>query len=40
MQVMDKAEARQVPNVNFAVSTGFGGCMWINMLLHGKKKPN
>ena len=40
MQVMGKAEGRQVPDVKFAVSTGFGGCMWTNMLLHGKKKPN
>ena len=40
MQVMGKAEGRQVPDVRFAVSTGFGGCMWTNMLLHGKKKPN
>jgi len=40
MQVMGKAEARQVPDVKFAVSTGFGGCMWTNMLLHGKRKPN
>jgi acetyl-CoA C-acetyltransferase len=39
MQVMGKAEARQVPDVNFAVSTGFGGCMWTDMILHGKKKP-
>jgi acetyl-CoA C-acetyltransferase len=40
MQVMGKADARQVPDVNFAVSTGFGGCMWTDMLLHGKQKPN
>lgn len=40
MQVMGKAEGRQVPDVNFAVSTGFGGCMWTDMILHGKKKPN
>ncbi len=40
MQVMGKADARQVPDVNFAVSTGFGGCMWTDMLLHGKRKPN
>ncbi len=40
MQVMGRAEGRQVPDVEFAVSTGFGGCMWTNMLLHGKKKPN
>jgi acetyl-CoA C-acetyltransferase len=40
MQVMGRAEGRQVPDIHFAVSTGFGGCMWTNMLLHGKKKPN
>ncbi len=40
MQVMGRADARQVPDVNYAVSTGFGGCMWTDMLLHGKKKPN
>jgi acetyl-CoA C-acetyltransferase len=40
LQVMGKAEARQVPDVNFAVSTGFGGCMWTDMLLHGKRKPD
>lgn len=39
LQVMGKAEARQVPDVNLAVSTGFGGCMWTDMLLHGKRKP-
>ncbi len=40
LQVMGKAEGRQVPDVNFAVSTGFGGCMWTDMLLHGKQKPS
>ncbi|MBP7586166.1 MAG: thiolase family protein [Spirochaetes bacterium] len=40
MQVMGKAEGRQVPDVNFAVSTGFGGCWWTDMILHGAKKPN
>lgn len=40
MQVMGKADARQVPDVNFAISTGFGGCWWTDMILHGKKKPN
>ena len=39
MQVMGKAEGRQVPDVNFAVSTGFGGCWWTDMILHGKNKP-
>ncbi len=40
LQVMGKAEERQVPDVNFAVSTGFGGCWWTDLILHGKKKPN
>ena len=40
LQVMGKAEARQVPDVKLAVSTGFGGCMWTDILLHGLKKPD
>ncbi|HDP79965.1 MAG TPA: thiolase family protein [Spirochaetes bacterium] len=40
LQVMGKAGARQVPDVNIAVSTGFGGCMWTDILLHGSKKPD
>ena len=40
LQIMGKAETRQVPDVNFALSTGFGGCMWSDVLLHGKKKPD
>ncbi len=39
LQVMGKAEKRQVPDVNFAISTGFGGCWWTDMILHGKNKP-
>jgi acetyl-CoA C-acetyltransferase len=39
MQVMGKAEGRQVPDVNFAFSSGFGGCWWTDAILHGKKKP-
>jgi acetyl-CoA C-acetyltransferase len=39
LQVMEKAEARQVPDVKLAVSTGFGGCMWTDIMLHGKNKP-
>jgi len=39
MQVMGRAGDRQVPDVNHAVSTGFGGCMWTDILLHGKQKP-
>jgi acetyl-CoA C-acetyltransferase len=40
LQVMGKADVRQVPDVKLAVSTGFGGCMWTDMLLHGLKKPD
>ncbi len=39
MQVMGRAGDHQVPDVNHAVSTGFGGCMWTDILLHGKQKP-
>jgi acetyl-CoA C-acetyltransferase len=39
LQVMGKADKRQVPDVRMAVSTGFGGCMWTDMILHGKEKP-
>jgi len=40
LQVMGKAEDRQVPDVNLALSTGFGGCMWTDLILHGKDKPD
>ncbi|MEW5737187.1 MAG: thiolase family protein [Thermodesulfobacteriota bacterium] len=40
MQVMGKADKRQVPDVTRAVSTGFGGCFWTDIILHGKNKPN
>ncbi|MBI5845207.1 MAG: thiolase family protein [Deltaproteobacteria bacterium] len=40
MQIMGKADKRQVPDVKMAVSTGFGGCFWTDMLLYGKKKPS
>ncbi len=40
LQVMGKAEQRQVPDVNIALSSGFGGCMWTDLILHGKKKPD
>ncbi|MFH1885050.1 MAG: thiolase family protein [Pseudomonadota bacterium] len=39
LQVMGKAGDRQVPDVNLGVSTGFGGCFWTDILLHGNKKP-
>jgi acetyl-CoA C-acetyltransferase len=40
LQIMGKAEARQVPDVKLGVSTGFGGCMWTDILLHGREKPD
>jgi acetyl-CoA C-acetyltransferase len=38
-QIMGKAEKCQVPDVNLALTTGFGGCFWSDMMLLGKKKP-
>jgi acetyl-CoA C-acetyltransferase len=40
LQVMGRAEQRQVPDVRLALSTGFGGCMWTDLILHGKEKPS
>jgi acetyl-CoA C-acetyltransferase len=40
LQVMGKAEHRQVPDVKMGLSTGFGGCMWTDLILHGKEKPS
>jgi len=40
LQVMGKAEQRQVPDVKMGLSTGFGGCMWTDLILHGKEKPS
>jgi acetyl-CoA C-acetyltransferase len=39
LQIAGKAEQRQVPDVDFALSTGFGGCFWSDVILHGKRKP-
>jgi len=39
LQIMGKAGDRQVPDVNLAVATGFGGCAWTDMLAYGKNKP-
>ena len=36
MQVMEGPRATG-PGCHFAVSTGFGGCRWTDMILHGKK---
>ena len=40
LQVRGKAEERQVPDVKMGLSTGFGGCMWTDLVLHGKEKPS
>jgi acetyl-CoA C-acetyltransferase len=40
LQVAGKAEGRQVPDVDFALSTGFGGCFWTDLILHGRRKPD
>ena len=40
LQVTGKADKRQVPDVNLAISTGFGGCFWSDIIVHGKNKPD
>jgi len=40
LQVTGKADARQVPDVNLAISTGFGGCFWSDIILHSKNRPD
>jgi acetyl-CoA C-acetyltransferase len=39
LQIQGKAGQRQVPDVNLAIATGFGGCLWTDILAYGKKKP-
>jgi acetyl-CoA C-acetyltransferase len=38
-QVMGKAGDRQVPNVNKALATGFGGCSWSDVTILGAEMP-
>ncbi|MBU2548094.1 MAG: thiolase family protein [Proteobacteria bacterium] len=38
LQVMGRAEAKQVPDVNIAMSTGFGGCFWSDAMVLGSMK--
>ncbi len=38
-QIMGKADKRQVPDVRVALTTGFGGCFWSDVILMGKDKP-
>ncbi len=39
LQIQGKAEDRQVPDAELAISTGFGGCYWTDMIAYGKNKP-
>lgn len=39
LQISGQAGARQVPDVQVALSTGFGGCFWSDLLIYGSKKP-
>jgi len=39
MQVMGKAGQRQVPDVEVALATGFGGCFWSDVVILGTNRP-
>jgi len=39
MQVMGKAGQRQVPDVEVALATGFGGCFWSDVVILGTARP-
>ncbi len=38
-QIQGRAGERQVPGVELALATGFGGCFWSDVLVLGKEKP-
>jgi len=38
-QIQGRAGERQVPDVELALATGFGGCYWSDVLILGKEKP-
>jgi acetyl-CoA C-acetyltransferase len=38
LQVMGKAELRQVPDAQTAVATGFGGCLWSDVTILSSRK--
>ncbi len=40
LQIMGRAGARQVEGARRALSTGFGGCMWSDILVYGADKPS
>jgi acetyl-CoA C-acetyltransferase len=39
IQVMGKGGARQIPDVDLALATGFGGCFWSDVVILGAKRP-
>ena len=39
LQIQGRADKRQVPDVELALATGFGGCFWSDLILYSKKKP-
>jgi acetyl-CoA C-acetyltransferase len=39
LQIMGKADKRQVPGAALALATGFGGCYWSDMMVIGRAKP-
>lgn len=39
LQVMGRAEGRQISDVNYALATGFGGCSWSGVMILGAELP-
>ncbi len=39
IQIQGKAAERQVPDVNLALATGFGGNWWTDLVLYSRQKP-
>jgi acetyl-CoA C-acetyltransferase len=39
LQIMGRADKRQVEGAQLAMATGFGGCFWSDALIIGAKKP-
>ncbi|WP_287153940.1 hypothetical protein [Candidatus Solincola tengchongensis] len=39
LQIQGRAGDRQVPDVEIALATGFGGCFWSDVLLMGREMP-
>jgi acetyl-CoA C-acetyltransferase len=39
LQIMGKADKRQVPDAKLALISGFGGCFWSDLMILGAEKP-